>query len=192
MPTNTHALSPRIARTPKLTAKPERTLEWLGGVNYENLGRIIGSVKVLLSSAPEEEIALLVSSYGGATGIGMAFYDAMTGWLKPNLTTIGSGDVDSSGIIVFLAGRKRLLTKNTTLLLHLAGRTLDRDKRISTADLESMLKEDKLKDFQYACIIAQACGGSWTPERILEMMARNTILTAQEAVSMGLAQGIVE
>src|SRR3989344_4582053 len=95
-------------------ARPERTLEWLGGVNYENLEETLGGIKKLLASDPNEEIHLMVNSYGGATGIGMSFYDAVKSWLRPNLITIGSGDVDSSGIIVFLAGQKRYLTKNTT------------------------------------------------------------------------------
>lgn len=174
------------------SARPERTIEWLGGVTYGNLERVLGNIKILMASDSQEEMTLLVSSYGGATGIGMSFYDAVTAWLKPNLVTIGSGDVDSSGIIVFLAGRRRFLTKNTTLLLHLAARTLEENRRISSADLESMLKEDKLKDYQYASVVSEATGGSYAPEEILEMMAKNTILSAQEAVNMGLAQGIVE
>ena len=109
--------------------KPERTLEWLGGVTYANLQTILSGIKELMREDSEEEIHLLISSYGGATGIGMSFYDAVKGWLKPRLCTIGSGDVDSSGVIVFLAGEKRYLTENTTMLLHLAGRTFDKEKR---------------------------------------------------------------
>ncbi len=176
----------------KLTVRPDRTVEWLGGVNYDNFGRVMGEVKSLMTAEPETEITLLVTSYGGATGIGMSFYDAATSWLRPNLTTIGSGDVDSSGITVFLAGRRRYLTKNTTMLLHMAGRTIDSNKRLTTLDLDAMLKEDKLKDYQYACVVSDATAGKHSPEEILDLMARNTILTAQEAVNMGLAQGIVE
>jgi ATP-dependent protease ClpP protease subunit len=55
-----------------------------------------------------------------------------------------------------------------------------------------MLKEDKLKDYQYSCVVSEATGGRHTPEEILEMMTCNTILTAQEAVNMGLAHAILE
>ena len=176
----------------KIAARPDRTLEWLGSVNYENLGRIMGGIKALMIADPAAEITLLVTSYGGPTGIGMSFHDAMKSWLKPNLVTIGSGDVDSSGITIFLSGAKRLLTKNTTLLLHMAGRTLEGGKRLTTADFEAMLKEDRLKDYQYACVVSDGTGGTYSPEEILGLMAKNSILTAQEAVSMGLAHGIVE
>ena len=173
-------------------AKPERTLEWLGGVNYENLEKTLSGVKELLAEDPAEEIHLMVNSYGGATGIGMSFYDAVKSWLRPNLITIGSGDVDSSGIIVFLAGQKRYLTKNTTLLFHLAGRTFGTEKRFSTADMENMLKEDKLKDYQYACVVSDATSGRYSPEKILDLMAHNTVFTSEEAVSMGLDHKVLD
>ena len=121
----------------------------------------------------------------------MSFYDAVESWLRPNLTTVGSGDVDSSGIIVFLAGEKRYLTKNTTLLFHLAGRTFSTEKRFSTADLENILKEDKLKDYQYACVVSDRTNGRYSPEEVLNLMKNNTVLTALEAVQMGLAHKVL-
>ncbi len=175
----------------EFAADPERTVEWLGAVSYQNLEHVLGKVKSLLSSAPEAPIHLLVNSFGGTTGIGMSFYDAMRSWLRADLTTIGSGDVDSSGIIVLLSGTKRYITKNTTLLLHLAGRTLEQAKRFSSGDLQAMVKEDMLKDYQYACVLSDASGGKFTPEKILELMSKNTLLTAEEAVNMGFAHAVL-
>ena len=54
-----------------------------------------------------------------------------------------------------------------------------------------MLKEDKLKDYQYACVVSDATGGRYSPEMILEIMSNNTVLTAEEAVNMGLAHHIL-
>lgn len=175
----------------EFSTKPARTIEWLGGVSYQNLNNIFGEVKRLILEDKNEEIHLLVNSYGGTTGVGMSFYDAVKDWLKPNLITIGSGDVDSSGIIVFLSGKKRFLTKNTTLLFHLAGRTLSGEKRYTVQDMEAMLNEDHLKDFQYACVVSDATDSRYTPAMILEMMRKNTLLTADEAVQMGLAHKVL-
>ncbi|MBX4199010.1 ATP-dependent Clp protease proteolytic subunit [Candidatus Parcubacteria bacterium] len=173
------------------SARPERTISWLGGVNYQNLDSVMNEVKRMLIESPKDEIHLMVNSFGGASGIGMSFYDAMRTWLKPNLVTIGSGDVDSSGIIVFLAGQRRYITQNTTLLFHMAGRTFGTEKRFTVEDMEAMLKEDNLKDYQYACVVSDATNGRYTPERVLEMMRKNTILTADEAVQMGLAHKVL-
>ncbi len=168
-----------------------RTLEWLGGVSYCNLEKTFSGIKTLMQRNTEEEINLLVSSFGGPTGIAMSFHDTVKTLLRPRLTTIGTGDVDSSGIIIFLSGEKRFLTPNTTMLLHLGGRMFEADKRFSTFDMENMLREDKLKDFQYASVIANATNGKYSTEKILSLMAKNTILTAEEAVKMGLAQKVI-
>lgn len=173
-------------------ADPSRMIEWLGPVTHNHLANTLSSIKSFMVESKEGEIQLMINSPGGATGIGMSFYDAMTGWLKPNLTTIGTGDVDSSGIIVFLSGKNRYLTKNTTLLFHLAGRTFGTEKRFSTKDLEDMLKEDRLKDYQYACVVSNATEGKYSPEKVLEMMRETTVLTAEEAVNMGLAHKVLD
>ena len=182
----------RVLWSDFFVSKPERTIEWLGGVSYDNLEKTLGKLKELIAQDQNEEIQLFVNSYGGQTGIGMSFYDAVKSVLKVKLTTIGSGDVDSSGIIVFLSGEKRYLTKNTTLLFHLAGRTFGTEKRFSTQDLENILKEDKVKDYQYACVVSDATLGRYTPEKILDIMANNTVLTPEEAVNMGLAHRVLE
>lgn len=171
--------------------KLNRTIEWLGGVNFENLDKNLKNIKSLMIEDPKNEIHLLVNSYGGPTGIAMSFYDAVKSWIKPNLITIGSGDVDSSGVIIFLSGKKRFLTKNTTILLHLGGRNFGTDKRFSTLDMENIMKEDSLKDFQYACVVADATDGKSSPASILELMRNHTILTAKEAVDMGLAHSVL-
>jgi ATP-dependent protease ClpP protease subunit len=168
-----------------------RTLQWIGGVSGGVLADITDRIQTLLLENPLEPINLVVTSHGGPTGIGMSFYDTMRSVYKPNLRTIGSGDVDSSGIIVFLAGDERFLTPNTTLLLHLAGRVFDTPKRFTTPEMESIVKEDKLKDFQYASVIADRSNGKLTVQKVLDLMARNTVLTPSEAVELGLAQSIL-
>src|SRR5947209_776052 len=129
--------------TPLFVSCPKRTVQWIGGVNGAILADVVEQIQLMLAENPLEQINLVVTSHGGPTGMGMSFYDTMRSVYKPNLVTIGSGDVDSSGIIVFLAGNERFLTPNTTLLLHLAGRTFDSPKRFTTPDMESIIKEDK-------------------------------------------------
>jgi ATP-dependent Clp protease, protease subunit len=122
----------------------------------------------------------------------MSFYDSMRSVYKPHLNTIGSGDVDSSGVIVFLAGNQRFITPNTTLLLHLAGRTFETPKRLTTPEMESIIKEDKIKDFQYASVIASQSNGKLTVQKVLDLMSANTVLNAQDAVDLGIAHTILE
>jgi ATP-dependent protease ClpP protease subunit len=169
----------------------ERTIHWIGSVNAETSSDIIISIQKLLKRDEHAPINLVVTSPGGASGIAMSFYDSIKHIYRPLLYTVGSGDVDSSGIILFLSGIRRYITPHTTLFLHLAGRTFDRNRRISTQEMEAMLKEDKLKDFQYASIVAEHTNGRLSVQDVLDLMARNTVLTPTEAVDYGLAHEIL-
>ncbi len=188
-----HKVINRIVSTEKkrVAISPARTLQWIGGVNTGTCADICEQIKQLLIQDTLSPIQLIVTSHGGPTGIGMSFYDTMRSTYKPTLHTIGSGDVDSSGIIIFLSGEKRYITQNTTLLLHLAGRTFETPKRFTTPELESIIKEDKLKDFQYASIVADRSEGKLTIHEVLDLMANNTVLTPSDAVELGIAHEII-
>jgi ATP-dependent protease ClpP protease subunit len=139
-----------------------------------------------------EPISMIVTSTGGPSGTAMSFYDTIRYVVRPPLITIGSGDVDSSGILIFLSGDKRYVTPNTTLLLHLAGRIFDGGTRFTAPEMEAMVREDRLKDYQYASIVADRSAGILTAEAVLRMMEQTTILTPHELVAFGLAHSILE
>lgn len=171
---------------------PERMVEYLGMVNYATTERVIEEIRELLREDAKAGVTMLVTSAGGPSGTAMGFYDTVRSVLKPSLTTIGAGDVDSSGIIIFLAGDRRYVTKNTTLLFHLAGGSFDPGKRYTANEVDAFLREYRLKDFQYASIVADRSGGRLSTEQVLSMMEKNTILTPLELVSYGLANAILE
>ena len=193
---HTKALRPAIRR--KSSRKhaphfdPDRMVEFFGMVSYAMTEKVVEEIQDLMHLDPAKEITMLVTSAGGPSGTAMGFYDTLRSVLKPRLTTIGSGDVDSSGIIVFLTGEKRYITKNTTLLLHLAGRTFDSGKRYTASEIDAIVREDRVKDFQYASILAERSRGRLTTEQVLSMMEKNTILTPLELVSYGLADEILD
>jgi ATP-dependent protease ClpP protease subunit len=186
--------APALQQTslPLFIHSPARSVQYFGVVNYATTERVIEEITTLVAIDPHEEIYLSVTSAGGPTGTAMSFYDHMRYVLKPRLVTIGSGDVDSSGIILFLSGEKRFITKNTTLLLHRAGRVFEEGKRITAAELEAMFREDNLKDFQYASVLAERSNGRLTTEKALQLMDSNIILTPVEMISYGLADAILE
>lgn len=191
-------LTKLVRRSPRAVKKvipqfpPERMVEYLGMVNYATCERVIEEIRQLLQEDAAQNINLLVTCAGGPSGTAMGFYDTVRSVLKPNLTTIGSGDVDSSGVIIFLAGDTRYVTKNTTLLFHMAGGCFEGSKRYTTSEIDAILREYRLKDFQYASIVAERSNGRLTSEQVLSMMEKNTILTPLELVSYGLADAIVQ
>ncbi len=169
----------------------DRTVQWTGSVTSEAAEKATSAIEKLLKKNQTSPITLVVTSPGGTSGTAMSFYDTMRLVYKPLLHTIGSGDVDSAGIIIFLTGSRRFISPNTTLLLHLAGRIFPAGKRVTTMEMEAMLKEDKLKDFQYASIVSEQSGGRLTTQEVLDLMANNTVLTPADAVEYGLAHEIL-
>jgi ATP-dependent protease ClpP protease subunit len=169
-----------------------RTLRYIGSVTRATTERTLKDITVLMNSNKKgaEEIALFVSSPGGITGVAMSFYDTVRYILKPDLVTIGSGDVDSSGVIIFLSGTRRYVTARTTMLLHPAGRIFG-NQRYTTPEMQAMLAEDTLKDEQYADVVAKNSRGRLTRDAVLVMMHAYTVLSPSKIVECGLADAIL-
>ncbi len=172
------------------TIDPQFLIEYLGGVTYATNENVLGAIKDHMRITPGETLTMLVTSAGGPSGTAMSFYDTIRTILKPKLVTIGSGDVDSSGIIIFLSGKTRFVTPHTTLLFHPAGRMFSADKRYTATEMAAMLAEDELKDAQYASIVAENSHGHLSTDDVLELMETHTVLTPSDLVAYGLADGI--
>jgi ATP-dependent Clp protease protease subunit len=181
----------QIAATPVAPALPPaaRTLRYVGPVTRERNERVLKEMEKLLAKDPAAEIGLVVTSPGGATGAAMSFFDIVRHVLKPRLVTIGAGDVDSSGIVIFLAGARRYLTPRTTMLLHLAGRVFG-SQRYTAAEMASMLAEDRLKDEHYAALLAER-SGALSREEVLALMSAQTVLAPERALALGFADALL-
>jgi ATP-dependent protease ClpP protease subunit len=190
--TNTTELIPLSVTEPSIAVLPSRarTVRYIGGVSRIANERILAKIEKLLDVDAVQEIALFITSPGGPSGSAMSFYDSVRHMLKPNLVTVGSGEVDSSGIIIFLSGYRRYVTKRTTFLFHCAGRIFGA-QRYTAAEMAAMLAEDTLKDEHYASVVADNSGGKLTPEDVLQMMKEQTVLSADDFVKLGLADGVL-
>jgi ATP-dependent protease ClpP protease subunit len=177
--------------TAALRINAARTVRFIGSVTHAMSERVLDKIKRLVEKSPFEEVTLMVTSTGGPTGIAMNFFDTVHQVLRPALTTVGSGDVDSSGILIFLTGDKRYVTKGTTLLFHSAGRRFG-SERYTTREMESMLAEDRLKDAQYAELVAERSRGQLTAAEVLVLMERHTVMSPHELVGKGLADAVLE
>lgn len=175
----------------ELRFNPERMVEYIGPVSYAANERVLEGIKHMIAHSPHEQIVLSVTSAGGPSGTAMSFYDTVRSILKPKLTTIGSGDVDSSAILIFLSGDTRYVTKHTTLLFHLAGRVFRNDQRFTADEIAAMVREDKKKDDFYAEIVAEQSGGKLTKKNVLSFMKKNTVMSPEELVAYGLADAIL-
>lgn len=78
-------------------------IEWIIGANF--------------SEETPESLNLMICSPGGDLNAGFALTDVMRGSKIP-VNTIGVGQIASAGLLIFLAGKHRVLTPNTSILSH--------------------------------------------------------------------------
>lgn len=180
-----------ISPTPAARINPRSVLEYFGSVNYATNERVLAAIKDHVAATPTAPLTLIVTSPGGPSGTAMSFHDTVRKVLRPALTTIAMGDVDSSGVIIFLSGERRLVSPHTTLLLHPAGRSFDPSKRYTAAEIGAMAKEDELKDRQYASILSEHSQGRLTEGQVLTLMECHTVLSADDLVRLGLAHALL-
>ncbi len=64
-----------------------------------------------------KELKLIICSWGGDLNAAFALVDVMAGSSIP-VNTIGLGAVGSAGFLIFIAGKHRTLTPNSTVLSH--------------------------------------------------------------------------
>ena len=131
------------------------------------------------------DVRVTIHSQGGLCDIGYQCYDFLTTLGLP-VTTVIQGDCMSAATIVFLAGSTRLIPRHGSMMIHLPAGSATGDVRVFEAYTAEMIAEtQKLIDF-YVRVTGQ-------PEAVIaELLAASTILSAEKAVELGFATGILE
>jgi hypothetical protein len=91
------------------------------------------------------------------------------------------GDVDSSGIIIFLSGKKAassVAARHSSFIW--AGRRFDPNARFTAGEIEAMAREDRLKDMQYASVVAESSLFLTSSDVLHHDGKKNTVLSPEE------------
>lgn len=173
-----------------------RKLFLSGEVDSASIKTIIGEIlnfndydareKKLKSSYVREPIVLFINSPGGNVYDGFALVDIIKASKTP-IYTVCIGHCMSMGLIIFLAGHKRYVGKNSTIMIHGAsfleyGKTPEAEEALNEAKrLEEMLTEiivetTKIKKKQIEEIIT---------------MRSNWYVSAAQAIKLGIADGFL-
>ena len=133
-----------------------------------------------------EAIDVYIDSYGGYVGDGKSLLSILlleqSKGIKIN--TFGMGQVCSAATFPFIIGEKRTLHPFTDFLAHPPYGMIQGDTR----DLEKYTKE--LKDIEEFIIDLYCKKTSKNYEQVKELMLKNTIITAKEALDFGFATDI--
>lgn len=150
---------------------------------------LIKQLMYLEKQAPGEPITLYINSPGGEVVSGLALYDYIQLMSSP-VYTVCIGTAASMAAILFLAGEKRKMMKNTQLMIH--------DPSYASGDVggakphEIQEKLDKLMETQkkLAHIIAERTGLSI--KQVYRKTKHDTYIGAEEALKLGLATEIMQ
>tara|TARA_R110000822_G_scaffold94114_1_gene216036 strand:- start:2824 stop:3840 length:1017 start_codon:yes stop_codon:yes gene_type:complete len=166
--------------------------------NIDILGEISESVNSYnvvqreISNAKGKELNLVISSGGGSVTEGMAIADLIANYPEETTAT-GIGLVASIATVVLLSADNVKMTENAFMMIHRPwSYTMgNADELEATAELLDKMQA-KLLDIYTASVYKRKGRQKDLENKITEMMAAETWLTAQEALEFGFIDEIVK
>ncbi len=150
---------------------------------------IVAALLYLNSEDPDKDINLYINSPGGNISSGLAIYDTMRMITAP-VSTIAVGMAASMGTILLTSGAKgkRYALPNATIHLHQPLGFMQ--GRVQAADIEIEAREIlRLRDLLNGILREQT---KMDDDQIRKYTDRDTWLTAQQAVEIGLIDAVLE
>lgn len=154
---------------------------------YETFGE--KELNDFLSTVTDEdkEIEITINSGGGSVDTGWLIYDKLVNSGK-EITTIGEGMVGSIATIIFLAGKKRKMYKNSTFFIHMPYAMADGTPL--TSDRAQKLSEElSLEDEKIINLYLEK--SNLQREEIVSMMEKETRINSEKALEYGFVNEVV-
>ena len=177
---------------------PTRTLymgscdtDWDGndkGVDYVMAERVVKGLLVLDHTAPkppsDNTITVVMNNPGGDVYHGLAIYDAIKACTS-HVTIKAMGHAMSMGAVILQAADERLLTPNSRVMIHYGyqGHSTNHPRIVQKWN-EEYKRVDLLQRIRER-------HPTFALEKLRELLLFDTIFSAQEAVDLGLADGLV-
>jgi ATP-dependent Clp protease protease subunit len=165
----------------------ERVVFIVGPIEDHMANLVVAQLLFLESENPEKDVALYINSPGGIVTSGLAIYDTMQ-FIKPDVTTICTGQAASMGAVLLAAGAKgkRFCLPHSRVMIHqpLGG------FQGQATDIEIHTREILETRERLNRILAKHTGQ--TMDRIKQDTDRDNFMSAEQAVSFGLVDHVLE
>jgi ATP-dependent Clp protease protease subunit len=169
----------QVLTTMSVGADMERRMMFLvGEVDDDMMYRFITAFKVL--DAEPGPIAIFMSSVGGSMYAGAAIYDTIRTAQNP-VVIQGTGPIMSMATVILQAATLRFLTPEVRFMIHNA--SLGAEGGLQA--VSSAVKDCEVMNERFANILSNRSKNSLPV--IKEWLAKETYLTAEEAVARGFA-----
>lgn len=134
-----------------------------------------------------EKIHLLLSSPGGSVFHGLSLYNFLKG-APIEVNTYNFGSVDSIGVVIFCAGKKRFSVPHARFLIHGVKFNFNGNASFDEKQIEEHLKGLKIDQLNIARVISDTTGKP--THKLEEDMNNRTTLNPTEAKDYGLVHEI--
>ena len=177
----------------------DRVVMLNGEVNDHTSNLVVAQMLFLESQNSAEDINFYINSPGGVVTAGLAIYDTMQ-FIKSPVSTIVMGQACSMGSFLAMAGtagKRVVLPESRTMIHRVSSGTRGTSGSVYVQELEfedarrSMEESMKVNKRLTELYVKHNTAGK-TYEEMSETMKFDTFLTAQEAVTWGLADKVVE
>lgn len=169
--------------------QPRRTVELFGEINLESFTQVWRNLHIL--DHTEGTINLIINSEGGDLYQAMAIYDIVKG-CRNLVRGMVYGEASSSASVVLQSCDERVLSPNSNLMIHVGEESSpslhpvikerwdQKNKEVNTWMEDIYLKQIKKVKPRY------------TRAQLQSILKFDTILSAKQAIAMGLADRIEE
>ena len=156
-------------------------------VNDTTASLIVAQLLYLEAQDPDRDIQFYINSPGGSVTAGMAIYDTMQ-YIKCDVATICVGMAASIGAFLLSAGAKgkRMALPNAEIMIHQPSA----GTQGQITDMAIHMKRLQTIKERMNHILAENTGKS--VEEITAACERDNFMTAQEALSFGLIDRVIE
>lgn len=174
---------------------PTRTV-YFGGTPYTadevdsiSIAQVIKNLQIL-EHKKVAPISFVLNSCGGDWYSGIALYDMIKA-LKSEVTIIGMGQLFSMGSVIMQAGDKRVLTEHSKFMLHdgLSGYWADCKSSENWADESKNVRKEMYEIFYQQM---KKKDKKITLKKIEDICSHDTIINAEKAVEIGLADEVIK
>lgn len=164
----------------------------------EHTSSLIVAQMLFLESQGEEDITFFINSPGGSVTAGLAIYDTMQ-FIKPDVATYVMGQACSMGSFLAQAGAKgkrHVLPESRTMIHRVSSGTPGTRGSVHVQELQfedavrAMGESKRLNERLTQLYVKHNTAGK-TYEELFETMKFDTFLSAEEAVSYGLADKVI-
>lgn len=164
-------------------------ISFVDSINKKQFDCFLKTCTDAIQKYSPKELHIMFSSSGGNINLALILYSYLNA-LPVKVVMHGSGNIDSCGLNVFLAGEQRFATKGTTFLLHGATRHFGKDDSFTVEKLYSefvSLQKDQEKVIEN--ILENT---SYSIEDLKNNLALGMTLDAEQAKSKGIISEIKE